>query len=376
MKILVKTAAVAAVLFSSVCFSSNADRNPIINATYAVGSRFAESDIDAADLAKFDFIYLNAAPKWSPSDFDLSSDEVVRKIVLSHRYDNEAAIRKLVATVHANGGKILCSFPGQEFAEIAPDERRSRQFATVMAEFVKKYDYDGIELDWEHTVTEELHAGFMHQIRLALDSLSAGNRRYWLTTALHHYRNYTPELADRLVADADWINIMYYDMGGGIWGKSASHNAPLPEMKRSVLKDWNMFPAEKLHIGLPSYGFYYKGIAPGQTVPDGTSLGAFGRYCGYTELPGCLEKGWTEKWDDAAQSAYFFSPDGTEFMTLETERSLDLKIDWVLDSGFGGVFWWEYSCDLVKPAAGGSGSSHMITDFVTKRVRGANVSAR
>lgn len=376
MKILVKTAALGAVLFSSVCFSSIADRNPLINATYAVGSRFDEAGIDAADLAKFDFVYLNAAPEWSPSDFDLSSDEVVRKIVGSHRYDNEAAIRKLVAVVHANGGKILCSFPGQEFIEIAPDTDRSRKFAAVMADFVKKYDYDGIELDWEHTVTEELHASFIRDIRQALDTLSAGARKYWLTTALHHYRTYTPDVAARLAADVDWINIMYYDMGGGIWGKAASHNAPLPEMKRSALVDWNMFPADKLHIGLPSYGFYYKGISPGQTVPEGKSLRDFGRYCGYTELPGCLENGWTEKWDDAAQSAYFFSPDGSEFMTLETERSLDMKVDWVLESGFGGVFWWEYSCDLVKPDVTGGETRHMVTDFVTKRVRDSNASVR
>lgn len=369
-------AVVAAVLFSAVGLCVLAAGSRVINATYAVGPRFSESSIDAADLAKFDFIYLNAAPEWSPSDFDQPTAEVIGKVSGSHRYDNESAIRKLISTVHANGGKILCSFPGQEFVEIAPNADRSRKFAAVMADFVKKYDYDGIELDWEHTVTEELHASFIHEIRHALDSLSAGARRYWLTTALHHYRKYTPDVAARLVADADWINIMYYDMGGGIWGKAASHNAPLPEMKRSAKEDWNMFPAEKLHIGLPSYGFYYKGVAPSEPVPEGSSLKDFGRYCGYTELPACLESGWTEKWDEAAQSAYFISPDGSEFMTLETERSLGLKVDWILDSGFGGVFWWEYSCDLVRPDAPGGETRHMVADFVTKRVREANASGR
>lgn len=341
----------------------------MIIATYSVGSKIkTESDIVAKELENYDFIYLMAAPAWEASDFDGSQQEINRKYVTEHTYPSDV-IEKYIATVHQTGGKILCSFPGQEFIDIASSVDRRKKFAMMMAEFVKKYDYDGIELDWEHTIDEELHLRFMQDIRHALTNHGNPSKRYWLTTALHHYRKYTQEQASQLCACIDWINIMYYDMGGGIWGKAATHNSPLDVMKKSIVTDWKYFPHDKLHIGLASYGFYYKGIMPGQQVAEGKNLGDYGRYCNYTELPALLENGWQEQWDDTAQCAYFFAPDKSQFMTLETQRSMDAKLEWIEENRFGGVFWWEYSCDWVKPTKGQDRGKHLITDYVTSKIR-------
>lgn len=338
-----------------------------LHATYSVADRISsEDDIVPEDLARYDFIYLMAAPAWTAEDFDLSQEEIDRKYVAGHRYPEPGLVRKYVKTVHKTGGKVLCSFPGSEFIEIASSEARSLKFAVMMAAFVDKYDYDGIELDWEHTVTEDLHLAFMQKIRAALDSLGGGSRQYWLTTALHSYRHYDRLQAEALCACVDWINIMYYDMGGGIWGKVASHNTPLDAIKANMEQYWKFFAPEKLHIGLASYGFYYKGIAPGEEVPEGKKLGDYGRYCNYTELPALLEAGWTQEWDDKAQCAYFFSPDRTEFMTLDTERSMDAKLQWIKEKDFGGVFWWEYHCDWVMPGKKEDRGSHLITDYVVE----------
>ena len=347
----------------------HAQETGFVNAIYSVGSRLqSDRDIVEQELGDFDFIYLVAPPQWKAEDFDLSQKQIEIKYVRDFSYPDEEFIRKYISTVHRTGGKVLCSFPGSEFIDIATSEKRSWKFARMMAAFVEKYDYDGIELDWEHTVTEELHLKFMQKIRTELDRLGRNGRQYWLTTALHHYRNYTREQAEQLCACVDWINIMFYDMGGGIWGTVASHNAPLDLMKAAVLRDWKYFPHGKLHIGLPNYGFYYKGILPGEQVPDGKKLDSYGRYCNYTELPPLLEKGWYGQWDAAAQSTYFFSPDKTEFMTLETPRSMDAKLDWIAENGFGGVFWWEYSCDWIRPEKQGERGRHLITDYVTQRV--------
>ena len=342
-----------------------------INATYLVAPQLkSSSDIVADDLRNYDFIYLfSAVPAWVAEDFDLSQEEINKKYVDDFNYPNPELIEEFISTVHKVGGKVLCSFQGTEFINIASSEERSSKFARMMALFAQKYDYDGIELDWEHTITEELHLNFMQKIRAELTALSGGNRRYWLTTALHSYRNYTKEQAEQLCQCTDWINIMFYDMGGGVWGTVATHNCPLDQMKEAFTQQWKYFPAEKLHVGLASYGFYYKGIKPGEEVPEGKTLKDFGRYCQYTELPGRLADGWTEVWDDKAQCAYFVSPDGNEFMTLETERSMDAKLSWLKAAGFGGVFWWEYSYDRIKPTKVGERGKHLITDYVTKAIK-------
>lgn len=342
----------------------------LVNAIYSVGARLdSEDDIVREELASFDFIYMVAPPQWKAEDFDLTQQEINRKYVENHAYPDPGFFREYIGTVHETGGKVLCSFPGSEFIDIAASEERSVKFAEMMAAFVEKYDYDGIELDWEHTVTEELHLSFMQKIRKALDNLGQGKRHYLLTTALHHYRNYTALQAEQLCACADWINIMFYDMGGGIWGKVATHNAPLDVMAATVPRDWKYFPPEKLHIGLANYGFYYKGILPGEPVPQGKTLGDYGRYCNYTELPSLLANGWVEVWDDTAKCSYFFSPDRTEFMTLETRRSMDAKLEWIEKNGFGGVFWWEYSCDWIRPENPGEKGVHLITDYVTDKIK-------
>lgn len=342
----------------------------MVNATYSVLTRLGDTDdVVAKDLDDFDFIYLVASPQWKVEDFDMSQEDIDRKYVEEFSYPDPALFEKYIDTVHKNGDKVLCSFPGGEFINIADSPERRMKFARMMAAFVEKYDYDGIELDWELTVTEDLHLAFMQDIRRALDEIGDGKRQYWLTTALNFYRNYTEEQARQLCECTDWINIMFYDMGGGTWGTVASHNSPLDVMKDAIPRYWKYFPNEKLHIGFPSYGYCYKGIVPGEKLPEGRTLADCGRSCSYTELPSMLEQGWTEQWDEVAQCSYFFSPDKSEFMTIETRRSMESKIDWVEESGFGGVFWWEYTSDWIRPESPDKKGVHLLMDYVTDRVK-------
>ena len=373
-KIMKNALKIFAVLLAAVSFNSgfaqSSEKSPLIHAIYSLEREWpAPEAVAAPELDAFDFVYIMAAPKWTASDFDLSQEEINEKYVNGHEYRHPEGMKAFIDAVHGQGGKILCSFPGTEFIEIAPDSARADKFAVMMAEFAAKYGYDGIEVDWEHTVTEELHLDFMKRIRRELSRKAGDDGRDWLTTALHSYRQYTPEMAAELSACVDWINIMFYDMGGGIWGTVPTHNSPLDAMDRDYRKYWPMFDPAKLHIGMPNYGFYYRGIRPGEKAEEGKTLRDYGRYCDYTELAPLMQSGWTEVWDEQAQCPYYFSADGTEFMTLESPRSLDAKLKWVEDNGFGGIFWWEYSCDWIKPAVSGTRGQHLLVDHVTSKIK-------
>lgn len=65
-----------------------------------------------------------------------------------------------------------------------------------------------------------------------------------------------------------------------------------------------------------------------------------GRYVFHTELPRLLRNGWQESYDSEAEVSYYFSPDGRDVVTMDSEQSLDLKIVWV------------FRCDLFPPAKG------------------------
>lgn len=355
----------------ATCYGNTYDKN-FIYATYSVGTRLkAPEYVSSHNVKEFDFVYLVASPQWKGADFDESQELINRKYVDDFEYAslyNNNYVPSYIDSIHQAGGKVLCSFPGRQLVEIASVPERRAKFAVMMAHFAKKYHYDGVELDWEQTLTIPLHTAFMKDIRNALDELNL-DRTLYLTTALHPHHQYTKKQADELSQYVDWINLMFYDMGGGCWGgRVATHNSPLNQMK-SLIHNWSTFSPKKICIGLANYGFYYKDLEPKKQTQEGKTLEDHGRYCNYTELPERLEKGWYEQWDAAEQCSFFIAPDKKEFMTLESHRSLDAKLKWIKDGGFRGTFWWEFHCDWIAPNSPQERGKHLIMDYVTKKIR-------
>ena len=204
-----------------------------IHATYSVLSRLVPGEMAVKYQQDYDFIYIQAMPRWKETDFDKPIGVILDSMVTQHQYgERQALFEQFRDTVHAAGAKLLVSFSGHRFITVAPDSVRRHRFAIYMASFARRHGYDGLELDWEGTVTKELHLAMIQELRGQLDSLEKlDGKKYWLTTALNCEHAYSPEEAAELGASLDWINIMYYDMGGGWWGRKASHNAPLNVIK-------------------------------------------------------------------------------------------------------------------------------------------------
>lgn len=357
--------------------SKTDNRQPFVHATYLVGDRIKDlKQLEQTRFEQFNFMYVMAAPPWKADDFDMSENDVMNKLLRDYSYPTagtgRALVPELISRAHRKKVKLLLSIPGsKQFNPIASDTRKRALFAQVMAAFVKKYDYDGIEIDWEHTVNVDQHTALMEDLRNALSSLNrnAGSpsRKYYLTTALQSYRKYSKTQAQRLSRSVDWINIMTYDMGGGIWGRAPSHNTPLDEMERILRDNWSEFAPDKICIGLANYGFLYKGISPGQKSE--TSLKEKGRYFSYTELPTLLKGGWQESYDTRAEAPYYFSPDKTNFVTIDNNRSHSRKLEWVFKEHYRGVFWWEFHCDYFPPVEGLEYATHPLIDPVTETIK-------
>ena len=350
-------------LLLSACGRPTAEpKAPLIHATYSVYSRLVPEELCVEQLKNYQYYYFQAMPSWQPEEFDAPLEDILRDKVENHQYSGEAQPRidQYIGLIHEAGGKIYLSFSGTRYNQITDVPARRPKFAAYMANFARHHGFDGLELDWEHTVTKETHLALMRDIRAALDSLGAlDGRRYGLTTALNSEHNYSQEEADALSACCDWVNIMYYDMGGGWWGKCGTHNTPLPDIKANFEANWSRFAPEKIHIGLASYGYYYEGLAPGEVPPEGESLSDHAGDFFYPRLPELLKAGWTEEWDDEAQCPYYFAPDRSAFVSCDNARSIAAKMAWVEEMGFGGVFWWEYHCDYIA-----SEGRHLLMDCI------------
>jgi len=355
-------------------------KGAFVHATYVRGKYLKSRDqLDHTRFDQFDVMYLVAGPDWKAKDFELPETEVFRKLVKEHTYptgdSGESLVPEFIDRAHRKKVKVLVSIPGSfgrhpDFKPVAQDSRKRALFARVMAAFVKKYNYDGIEIDWEHTVDLSQHAALMADLREALDALEksseSSSRRYLLTTALHSWRKYTPDQARQLSRCVDWINVMTYDMGGGLWGRTPRHNTPLNKIKRNMDR-WSAFSPKKICIGLASYGYIYRGISPGQESQ--VSLRKKGWWFSYTQLPALLQAGWKESYDPKAEAPYYFSPDGRDFVTIDNKRSLDRKMEWVFEKQFRGVFWWEFHCDYFPPTKGQKYARHPLIDHVADRIR-------
>lgn len=343
-----------------------------IHAAYSVESLLSREELAAPDYDTFRFLYLMATPDWKTIDFDQPQESIndfADRFDYSRQEGNMPLVPQMIARAHESDTKILLSFGGQkEFLPFVERPERIGRFTEYMVRLVDKNDYDGIDIDWEITLDKEIHAGMMNDLRRRLDSLARRNGRYYyLTTALSIDHVYERQLADSLARAVDWINIMSYDMCDGIWGGTPSHNTSM-EVMRSRFEHWNVFAKRQLCLGLANYGFYYKGLKPGQRAD--CSLSHYGSYITYKKFLPLLDAGWTEEYDPVAEVSYYFSPDGNEFVTIDNPSSILNKIRWITANGYRGVFWWEFHHDYLPPTAENPRGSHYLIDVVTKYLGG------
>lgn len=344
-----------------------------IHSTYIVGDRLTnQTEISQTNYGKFSFIYLMAAPVLTISDFEQSKENILAKYVTNYSYPasntGRGLVTSLIGKAQELGSKVLLSQGlHAEFVPIVSDPNKRSKFAAMVAQFVAKFNYDGVEIDWEGGFDLGLHTDLMHDIRVELDKIEIQQtRRLYLTTALAEWRAYNTSQAAALSRSIDWINVMTYDMGGGNWGNSPTHNTPLDRMKSRLENNFRAFSPRKICIGLANYGYQYFGLKPGQT---GCNLERDGRSVGYMEVPKWLAAGWSEEWDEVAQAPYYFSPDRKDFASHDNIRSLDAKIEWIVSKGYLGEFWWVFNCDYVPAAAGEKYATNVLIDHVEKRYK-------
>ncbi|HML75464.1 MAG TPA: glycosyl hydrolase family 18 protein [Anaerohalosphaeraceae bacterium] len=181
--------------------SANPPSMSFIHGCYVHGRRIGDiNQLRQSRLDQFNILYLIAGPDWKPTDFDLSSSEAIQKLVHNHTYPagqtGLAMAPELLRRAHKSGVKTLLSIQDGEFLPLAQNPHRRACFAKVMTAFVRKYGFDGIEIDWESDFDLPLHAALMADIRHTLNELSRSTSRYYyLATALMAGKKYSADLA-------------------------------------------------------------------------------------------------------------------------------------------------------------------------------------
>jgi len=328
-------------------------------AAWAAYYNYYPNQIDAGKLTHINYAFAN-----------IGSDS---KLTLGYPDVDSSNIKLLNSLKQTNPDlKTLISVGGWnwsgKFSDAALTEETRTVFADSCVDFIKKYGFDGVDLDWEYPVSGGLATNarrgedkhnftlLLKKIREKLDAQGAAdNKHYLLTIAGGADTSYINNVElSKLAQYLDYANLMTYDLHG-YWDSNTDLLAPLydnddpsPQYKSSVDKAVNAwlgasFPAEKLVMGIPFYGYLYSSVNNSnngmyQTFGGSSSIGYQDIKDKYLNKPG-----YTSHFHSQSMVPWLFN--GTIFISYEDPKSIGYKSDYIKSKKLGGAMVWELSQD-------------------------------
>jgi chitinase len=270
----------------------------------------------------------------------------------------------------------------EHFSDAAVSEAaRGRFVESTLDVFIRAHPgvFDGVDLDWEYPVAggrpenrtrpeDRLnYTLLLEEFRRALDAQGRSDgRRYELTIAAPagpaHLANFEMQ---RLGEMLDFINVMTYDYHTA--GRIAHFNAPLdaaagdPTPHLHIRGTVDAFlsagvPAHRLVLGVPFYGYGYGGVPAerdglfqpaevngfeGPDTPRRPWVGAVR----FHQIAGAMAEGFVRHWDPDAAVPWLYHPGHRTWITYDDAESIQVKTDFVVERGLGGIMIWELSGD-------------------------------
>ena len=328
-------------------------------AAWAAYSDFTPDRIDASKLTHINYAFANIGkdlkitmgdPDKDPSNFKLLND--LKK--------KNPELKTLISV----GGWTW----SDKFSDAALTEVSRTAFAQSCVAFMKKYGFDGVDIDWEYPVGGGLagnsrRSADKHNFTLLLQKLrekldaqgAADNKHYLLTIAAGAGSSYAKNVElSSIHKYLDYATIMTYDIHG-MWDPYTDLLAPLynntdasPQYKASVdssINEWEKtsFPMDKLVMGIPFYGYRYSSVSNVnhglyQTFSNASSINYNLIVKDYLN-----KKGYKRYFHSQSKVPWLYN--GSTFITYEDPESIGIKADYIKSEKLGGAMIWELSQD-------------------------------
>jgi len=277
----------------------------------------------------------------------------------------------LVDLAHENKVKVMLSIGGwgdsENFPAVASTQELRTTFAHACLDAVRKFDFDGIDIDWEypgyaeHNGTPADRTNSTALLRTLRDSLDAYgsqvHKKLFLSAALaataEHLSGYEVE---KLIPILDMFNVMTYDYNGS-WSPRSGHNSPLyasseADSVSNIEATFKLYtegfhvPASQINLGVPFYGhaFAQCTMVGGEYHGVDTTLfpGGDADYYSIVQYSGMYRH-----WDDKAKVPYLVVPSTKTFVSYDDEESITYKAHYVVDHHARGVIIWEITADYL-----------------------------
>ncbi|KAJ7287158.1 glycoside hydrolase [Mycena rebaudengoi] len=383
-------------------------------ATFIAAAYYPDWSVDSfppegLDYSKFDILFFAFAIPNSSSTltWDAGSQAILKRLVASARASGKGT--KIVLSVGGWGGSVW-------FHQAAGTAATRATFVAALVNAVSTFGLDGIDIDWEYPNQAGAGNPFGSADAANLLSLFTALRTSLGTSKIisaavtdlpWHGSNGQP-LTDMsaYAAQLTYVNLMNYDIFGS-WSAAPGPNAPLGNLcgtssqpqysAHAAFNQWTAakFPASKLLLGLPLYGYVLNSTKtvltgsftsdedeaeaakavvgptrggnkrpvftrpPAEVSTEATAnlTGWWGQQIPFSSLlaSGALVKkadgtfgeggGFTMGWDNCSDTPYLFNTAQSTVVSYDDTFSLTDKAAYAKAQGMAGCFTWSLDQD-------------------------------
>ena len=271
------------------------------------------------------------------------------------------------------------------FSDMARNADSRRKFVTSVNRFLRDYNLDGLDIDWEYPglpgdgnpyIPEDKQnfTSLMKELRASMDSIST---EQILTFAVAGWQDffYNIEL-DKVMPHVTYMNVMSYDLAGGN-DPYTSHHTNLGWVKMEDIegtpaamkmiedgdstKPWSAeriisycmgkgVKASQIIIGSGFYGKGWIGVPPVNNGLYQLNRGPWRGRGNYFIIREQYEdkNGWVRTWDPIAKAPWLYNAADSIFLSYEDTVSVRLKTQYAANTGLAGIMFWSLTGDAEK----------------------------
>ncbi|ELP85315.1 chitotriosidase-1 precursor, putative [Entamoeba invadens IP1] len=327
-------------------------------------SKFTPERIDAKLFDVLNFAFVTFDDTYEVKEYEWNDNVMIPQLVSLKSHNPNLKVCVSIGGWNFNANAKTKHL----FHDMAATSVSRKRFIKSAIQFARKYNMDGIDIDWEYP-GNELQGGhptdflnfncLVKEFRefVEIDSKEENKEPLLITVAapagIQNIQNIDVETVSKYI---DWFNLMTYDLHGAWDNITGPHTALYSTDGLSVNDCVSEYlksgvPSHKLVLGLAHY-------ARGWTVNNNTTEHKMGEEAsGPSECGRCTgENGYLAKYeideiipknniffDDTSKTLFGYFDN--KFYTFDDKETFKMKVEYAKEKSLGGVMMWSVDLD-------------------------------